>query len=516
MRSLFAVLGGLLLLAGLNGPAEAARRSSQPLCHMDNDGRVTNCQPMFGAPSLGDEVKKIRTKKWKKTKKWQNNHIASSGRGVAIQCGRNTIRVSPSAAVQFEGFCRDLYAEYKFGNVGGIRGGRCSNGSKHPCGGAIDVEQTCRSRGPGHCLPQAFPVARSEQLADKWGLYPGSRWGDRDVGHFETRGTLAGGNWSKDKILQIAARTITALAPPPPPPLHPLLGASSATMQVASAQSGDYLAPLPADLDLLSPPPSLSNVRTVDVQRTMTTAAYYAYAEVLPWGMRPVDHYYDQLKGIPEGTPREEIQRLAAISGLPVQMLLSFARIESSFNCKDKTGKYKGLFQLSEFEFNRYGRGGDIYNCRDNAVAGIHKFVVEATQFENVSGKNPTFAQLYMIHQQGWQGAAEHAAQPERRAIDSMCATDEGKMRKAKWCALAICLNVPSDSPLKRRCHSITSGEFTSLWRGKVERYASLAIGHSMGSHYEVAAVKKKAKVKKRYVKKKRYKYRHRTQYAKV
>lgn len=119
----------------------------------------------------------------------RHHRVVRRGGFVAVQCGAGTAYVASSAARQFKGFCADFYKVYKFGAVGNNnkRYGRCSTGSKHPCGGAIDIEQTCRSQRPGHCLPRAFPVAASEQIAAKWGLHPGSKWRNRDVGHFECR-----------------------------------------------------------------------------------------------------------------------------------------------------------------------------------------------------------------------------------------------------------------------------------------------------------------------------------------
>ena len=61
-------------------------------------------------------------------------------------------------------------------------------------------------------------------------------------------------------------------------------------------------------------------------------------------------------------------------------------------------------------------------------LLGSHyKFVTEATLFELDTHKEPTFSDLYLIHQQGWQGAAEHVSHPDRIAWKSMCATDEGR-----------------------------------------------------------------------------------------
>jgi hypothetical protein len=39
-----------------------------------------------------------------------------------------------------------------------------------------------------------------------------------------------------------------------------------------------------------------------------------------------------------------------------------------------------------------------------------------------------------LIHQQGWEGAAEHISQPDRIAWKSMCATSEGREKGEKWC----------------------------------------------------------------------------------
>ena len=87
------------------------------------------------------------------------------------------------------------------------------------------------------------------------------------------------------------------------------------------------------------------------------------------------------------------------------------AKIEFDFDPKQRTGSYIGLFQLNHYEFNKYG-SGDITNPRDNAVAAAYKFITEGTMFEWDTHKDPTFSDLYLIYQQGWQGAAEHVAHP--------------------------------------------------------------------------------------------------------
>ena len=156
------------------------------------------------------------------------------------------------------------------------------------------------------------------------------------------------------------------------------------------------------------------------------------------------------------------------------------AKIESGFDPKERTGSYIGLFQLSNYEFAKYG-SGDILNPRDNAVAAELHFLSEATLFEREVRKKPTFFDLYLIHQQGWQGAAEHLSHPERIAWKSMCGTDEGREKGVKWCKRAIWGNtLPAIKRVWKSVDKLSSGAFASMWRQRVEtlyaRY-SAAVG---------------------------------------
>jgi hypothetical protein len=157
---------------------------------------------------------------------------------------------------------------------------------------------------------------------------------------------------------------------------------------------------------------------------------YYPYAE-LPPEKKPADIVLDSLREVSIGTPLEEIKRASDAFGLDFGFMKTVAKIESDFDPKQRTGSYIGLFQLSKYEFAKYG-SGEITSPRDNAIAAAYKFVSEATLFESDTHKQPTFSYLYLIHQQGWQGAAEHVSHPERVAWKSMCATDEGKEKGRK------------------------------------------------------------------------------------
>ncbi len=199
---------------------------------------------------------------------------------------------------------------------------------------------------------------------------------------------------------------------------------------------------------------------------------YYAYSE-LPPPEKPVKIALAALRSVPLGTPVQEIEHAADAFNLDVNFMKTVAKIESDYNPKNRTGSYIGLFQLSKFEFNRYGTG-DILNPRDNAMAAAYKFTNEAQLFEVMTGKKPTFSDLYLIHQQGWEGAAQHVGHPQRVAWQSMCATREGQEKGERWCKRAIWGNtLPA---VKREWGSVdhlTSGAFVAMWRDRVDTFSA-------------------------------------------
>jgi hypothetical protein len=200
--------------------------------------------------------------------------------------------------------------------------------------------------------------------------------------------------------------------------------------------------------------------------------AYYAYSEVPP-DVKPADTMLSALKDIPVGTPVEEIKRVSDAFGLDFSFMKTVAKIESDFDPKQRTGSYIGLFQLSNYEFDRYG-SGDITNPRDNAIAAAYKFTTAAIRFELNTHKKATLSDLYLIHQQGTQGAAEHVSHPERLAWQSMCATEEGKQKGEKWCKRAVWQNtLPDVKRVWKSVDNLTSGAFVSMWQQRVaELYA--------------------------------------------
>jgi hypothetical protein len=226
-------------------------------------------------------------------------------------------------------------------------------------------------------------------------------------------------------------------------------------------------------------------------KRDLSYLAYYAYAE-LPPDEKPADLLLASIKDVPVGTPLQEIKRAADAFGIDFRFMQTVAKIESDFDPKQRTGSYIGLFQLSRHEFQKYG-SGEITSARDNAIAAAYKFASESVLFELGTHRNPTFSELYLIHQQGWEGASEHVSHPERIAWKSMCATDEGKEKGERWCRLAIWGNTPAT--VKHVWHSVdnlTSEGFVGYWRSRVDelyrRYSGLDVDVATTGSTQVVA----------------------------
>src|SRR5262245_18416239 len=215
------------------------------------------------------------------------------------------------------------------------------------------------------------------------------------------------------------------------------------------------------------------DVRLPDGSDQPASKGYIMYAN-LPTDWTPVP--------LPDGissanTPhtnniRAEIEQAATLFDVDVQMMKAFAKIESGYNPKAKTGSYKCLFQLSDWEFAKYWKG-NIYDIHDCSIAAARKFATEAAQFENDVGRRATAAELYCIHQQGYQGCAFHYDAPQQLAWKNMYLTSEGQQKGEKWARRAIWGNVPRDlkNTIKGGVEALTSGQFIALWTERVNRF---------------------------------------------
>jgi hypothetical protein len=188
---------------------------------------------------------------------------------------------------------------------------------------------------------------------------------------------------------------------------------------------------------------------------------------------------------------RAEIEQAATLFDVDVGMMKAFARIESGYNPRAKTGRYKCLFQLSDSEFAKYWRG-NIYDIRDCSIAAARKFATEAAEFEKDVGRKATAAELYCIHQQGYHGCAFHYAAPHQLAWKNMYLTSEGQEKGEKWARKAIWGNVPADlkTTIKGGLETLTSGQFIALWTERVNRFMARKV--EPPTHYVEHASKAK------------------------
>ena len=234
------------------------------------------------------------------------------------------------------------------------------------------------------------------------------------------------------------------------------------------------------------------DARLLDEPDQPASKGYIMYANS-PMNWTPVPLPDEISSTLPPHTDniRAEIEQAATLFDVDVQMMKAFAKIESGYNPKAKTGKYKCLFQLSDWEFAKYWQG-DIYDIRDCSIAAARKFATEAAQFEKDVGRKATAAELYCIHQQGYQGCAFHYDAPDQLAWKNMYLTGEGQEKGEKWARKAIWGNVPSDikNKIKGGLEALTSGQFIALWTERVNRFMARKV--DAPEHYVEHASKAK------------------------
>ncbi len=249
--------------------------------------------------------------------------------------------------------------------------------------------------------------------------------------------------------------------------------------QLASLGHQDVVQPLPAPRDAPDDA-SKEASRAAQVTQDFRYLIYYVWSE-LPPAVKPAEIVLNSLKDIPVGTPVDEIKRASDAFGLDFNFMKAVARIESGFNPNQRTGSYIGLFQLSEYEFGKFG-SGQIRSPRDNAVAAAYKVITEGILFEWITQRKPDLSDLYLIHQQGWEGAAEHVSRPDRIAWKSMCATREGREKGEKWCRRAIWGNtLPVLKKEWKSVENVTSQAFVGMWRARVAEFYSKYMAAAAG-----------------------------------
>jgi hypothetical protein len=255
----------------------------------------------------------------------------------------------------------------------------------------------------------------------------------------------------------------------------------------------------PIRLASLDPDARSIDVRSLDVddssQPARTKGYIFYFNSPTHWAPVPLPEAISEPRAPHNNNIRSEIEQAAMAFGVDIRMMKAFARIESGFNPKVTTGKYKCLFQLSNYEFSKYWKG-DIYDIRDCSMAAARKFATEAAEFEKDVGRPATATEIYLIHQQGYQGCSFHYDAPHQLAWKNMYLTAEGQERGEAWARKAIWGNVPSDikDKIKGGVEALTSAQFIAIWQERVERFMERKV--EPPSDYVERAVKTRSKSK--------------------
>ena len=176
-------------------PAQAGQRHHQngsQVATCDNDGHCTTLN--VTVPTLSYSKSRSEIKRTKSTTQRRARAIDANGNPAGVVISGKTgahARVGIAYAARFQAYIDDLENNYgaRVLFMRGIRPGRCSTSSEHPCGKALDVCQLRRGIVDPHChLPGRVVLG---QIAASHGLFEGGSWCDSDYGHAQVDVTAA-------------------------------------------------------------------------------------------------------------------------------------------------------------------------------------------------------------------------------------------------------------------------------------------------------------------------------------
>src|SRR5215475_1139405 len=198
-----AALVALSLLVAL--PAEAGQRRQQtgsPAVACDNDGHCTTLTSKASAPGFHNNRSKIQTTI---ATTHQTHVVDANGNAAGIIISAKTdarARVGVAYAARFQAYINALENNHaaRVLFMGGIRPGRCSVSSEHPCGKALDVCQLRRGVVDARCnLPGRVAIG---EIAASHGLFEGGRWCNSDYGHAQVDVTAPACAERRTRIVQ--------------------------------------------------------------------------------------------------------------------------------------------------------------------------------------------------------------------------------------------------------------------------------------------------------------------------
>jgi hypothetical protein len=160
--------------------------------HRQNDLRLATCDTVGHCATLSavtptsghrENLSEIKNRA---TPQHQSQALDANGNSAGVVMSRKTnarARVGIAYAARFQTYIDDLESNYgaRVLFMGGIRRGRCSVSSEHPCGKALDVCQLRRGVVDPRCkLPSRIMLG---QIAAAHGIFEGGRWCNSDYGH---------------------------------------------------------------------------------------------------------------------------------------------------------------------------------------------------------------------------------------------------------------------------------------------------------------------------------------------
>lgn len=174
------LVAALALLVGLS--------TSSVIISCNNDDRCVGSKSASPNPGELQDAKTVTR---------QSRTLDANGNdAIGIVISRKTgarARVAATYAARFQAYIDDLETNYgsRVLFMGGIRPGRCSRSSEHPCGKALDVCQHRRGVVDRRCnLPGRAALGK---IAASHGLFEGGRWCNSDYGHVQVDVTAACG-----------------------------------------------------------------------------------------------------------------------------------------------------------------------------------------------------------------------------------------------------------------------------------------------------------------------------------
>ncbi len=158
----------------------------------DNDGHCTTLNTTAPTPSY--RKSQLEIGKTIATAPHPSRALDANGNAAGVVMSGKTgarARVGAAYAARFQAYIDDLENNYgaRVQFMHGIRPGRCSISSEHPCGKALDVCQLRRGVVDPHCKLPARAVLG--QIAASHGLFEGGLWCDSDYGHAQIGVTAA-------------------------------------------------------------------------------------------------------------------------------------------------------------------------------------------------------------------------------------------------------------------------------------------------------------------------------------